>query len=299
MCETSVGVLEKDVTSRRPFACRQKISKERLEELYRQYNQRRFVHPDPLEFLYHYDDLCDREIVAFVASSLAYGRVAHILKSVSSVLERMVPTPSIFLKRSSLKTMRQTFSGFKHRFTDGQKLCAMLFAVRRVLGRHGSLQACFSAGLNDHDDTILPALSAFTRELTVCADDNLEHLVPSPTKGSACKRLNLFLRWMVRSDEVDPGGWKNVRASKLIVPVDTHMHRICQLLGITTRKQVDMSTATEITKAFRTIAPEDPVRYDFPLTRLGIREDADLAAFLKHFKETSWESFEESSVHFY
>ena len=90
-------------------ACRQKISKERLEELYRQYNQRRFVHPDPLEFLYHYEDLLDREIVGFVASSLAYGRVAHILKSVSSVLERMVPTPSIFLKRSSLKTIHIPF----------------------------------------------------------------------------------------------------------------------------------------------------------------------------------------------
>jgi uncharacterized protein (TIGR02757 family) len=270
------------------------ISKETLEELYRKYNRRKFVHPDPLEFLYRYDDLCDREIVAFVASSLAYGKVAYILKSVSYVLERMVPTPWIFLKRSSLKTMRQTFSGFKHRFTDGQKLSTMSYGVRKVLERHGSLNGCFSAGLNDHDDTILPALSAFTDELSVCADDQLEHLVPSPARGSACKRLNLFLRWMVRSDEVDPGGWKNVSPSKLIVPVDTHMHRVCQLLGITTRKQVDMGTATEITKAFRTIVPEDPVRYDFSLTRLGIREDADLAAFIKHFKETSCESFDES-----
>ncbi len=262
-----------------------RISKDRLEELYRQYNRREFVHPDPLEFLYHYEDLCDREIVAFVASSLAYGRVDHILKSVSSVLERMEPTPSIFLKRTPLKTIRQTFSGFKHRFTDDQKLCAMLFGVREVLERHGSLQACFSAGLNDDDNTILPALSAFTSELIVCADDSLEHMVPSPSRGSACKRLNLFLRWMVRSDEVDPGGWENVPVSKLIVPVDTHMYKICQFLGLITRKQADMRTATQITKAFQTIAPADPVRYDFSLTRLGIRKDANLAAFLKQFKE--------------
>jgi hypothetical protein len=145
------------------------ILKDSLERLYRQYNRREFVHPDPLEFLYHYEGLCDREIVAFVASSLAYGRVAHILKSVSFVLERMKPTPSIFLKRTSLKTMHQTFPGFRHRFTDDQKLCAMLFGVKKVIERHGSLKACFSAGLNDVDDTILPALSAFTRELTVCA----------------------------------------------------------------------------------------------------------------------------------
>ena len=258
--------------------------KDRFEELYRQYNHREFVHPDPLEFLYNYKDLCDREIVAFVASSLAYGRVAHILKSVSSVLERMKPTPAVFLKRASLKTMHQTFSGFKHRFTNDQKLCAMLFGVKEVLERHGSLQACFSAGLDDDDNTILPALSAFTRELAVCADDNLKHLVPSPTKGSACKRLNLFLRWMVRSDEVDPGGWENVPASKLIVPVDTHMHKICYLLGFTTRKHADMRAATEITTAFRTIAPADPVRYDFSLTRLGIRKDADMATFLRGWR---------------
>ena len=241
----------------------QRISKNRLEELYRQYNRREFVHPDPLEFLYQYQDLCDREIVAFVASSLAYGKVAHILKSVSSVLQRMEPTPSVFLKRASLRIMRQTFSGFKHRFTDDHKLCAMLFGLREVLERHGSLQACFSAGLKDDDDTILPALSAFARQLTVCADDNLDHMVPLPTRGSACKRLNLFLRWMVRSDDVDPGGWENVPVSKLVVPLDTHMYKIAQLLGLTTRQQADMRTATEITKAFRTVAPADPVRYDF------------------------------------
>ena len=261
-----------------------RISKDRLEELYRRYNRREFVHPDPLEFLYHYRDLCDREIVAFVASSLAYGRVAHILKSVSSVLERMEPTPSVFLKRASLKTMRQTFSGFKHRFTDDQKLCAMLFGLREVLERHGSLQGCFSAGLNDDDDTILPALSAFARELTACADDNLDHMVPLPARGSACKRLNLFLRWMVRSDDVDPGGWENVPASKLVVPLDTHMYKIAQLIGLTKRQQADLRTATEITKAFRTIAPADPVRYDFSLTRLGIWKDTNLNAFLLRVK---------------
>ncbi|MBW1933628.1 MAG: DUF2400 family protein, partial [Deltaproteobacteria bacterium] len=135
------------------------ILKDSLERLYRKYNRREFVHPDPLEFLYHYEGLCDREIVAFVASSLAYGRVAYILKSVSFVLERMKPTPSEFLKRTSLETIHQTFSGFRHRFTNDQKLCAMLFGVKKVIERHGSLKACFSAGLNDGDDTILPALS--------------------------------------------------------------------------------------------------------------------------------------------
>jgi uncharacterized protein (TIGR02757 family) len=250
------------------------ITKDRLEELYRKYNRREFVHPDPLEFLYRYADPCDREIVALVASSLAYGRVAQILKSVSRVLERMIPSPSVFLKQTSLEAIRQTFLGFKHRFTTGEELSFMLFGVKQVLERHGSLHACFLAGLND-DGTVLPALGSFTAELAVCADASMGHLVPSPDRGSACKRLNLFLRWMVRRDQVDPGGWENVPPSKLIVPVDTHMHRICLALGLTTRKQADMRTAMQITEAFRAIAPEDPVRYDFPLTRLGIRGDED------------------------
>ncbi|MFO8239786.1 MAG: TIGR02757 family protein [Dissulfuribacterales bacterium] len=261
----------------------QVILKDSLERLYRQYNSREFVHPDPLEFLYHYEDPCDREIVAFVASSLAYGRVAYILKSVSFILERMEPTPSVFLKQSSLKTICRTFSGFKHRFTEDQKLCAMLFGVKKVLERYGTLQACFSAGLNDCNDTILPALSAFTGELISSAGDKLEHLVPLPGKGSACKRLNLFLRWMVRSDEVDPGGWESVPASKLIIPVDTHMHKICFSLGLTARKQADLHSALEVTKAFRNIVPADPVRYDFCLTRLGIRKDANMVVFLEQF----------------
>ncbi len=97
-------------------------------------------------------------------------------------------------------------------------------------------------------------------------------LLPSPGKGSACKRLNLFLRWMVRSDDVDPGGWSGVDAGKLIVPLDTHMHRMGLEVGLTRRKQADMQAALEVTRAFRTIAPEDPVRYDFALTRLGIHD---------------------------
>ena len=259
------------------------INKKRLEALYRRYNRREFVHPDPLEFLYHYENPCDREIVAFVSSCLAYGRVAQILKSVSAVLDRMMPSPSIFLKEASLKTLRQTFCGFKHRFTSGEKLCAMLVGVKKTVERHGSLRVCFSAGLSDDDKTILPAVGAFTKELTRSANGRLGPLVPLPTGGSACKRLNLFLRWMVRQDEVDPGDWQNVPASKLIVPVDTHMHRICLSLGLTKRKQADMTTALEITEGFRIVAPEDPVRYDFSLTRLGIRDDADLAAFLARF----------------
>lgn len=255
-----------------------------LDELYARYNRREFVHPDPLEFLYDYKDVRDREIVGLVASSLAYGRVAQILKSVSFVFERM-PSPSIFLRHASLKSLLKTFKGFKHRFTTEEEIAMMFFGIKRVIERHGSLHACFTACMNDDDDddddTILPALSAFVKELITESDRQRNSLLPLPARGSACKRLHLFLRWMVRKDNVDPGGWDNVPKSRLVVPLDTHMYRICLALGLTQQKRADMRTALEITTAFRTITPDDPVKYDFALTRLGIRNDTDMDAFLK------------------
>jgi uncharacterized protein (TIGR02757 family) len=247
-----------------------KVNKIKLEELYRKYNRRRFVHPDPLEFLYNYEYLRDREIVGLVASSLAYGRVEQILKSVSSVLERM-QDPSHFLKCSSLESLRSAFKDFKHRFTTGEDLATLLFGVKRVIEKYGSLYTCFRAKLNDEDDTVLPALRSFMVELSIVSNCMYNTLVPSPEKGSACKRMNLFLRWMIRKDDVDPGGWDEVPASKLIVPLDTHLYRICHALNLSQRKQADMKTAFEITYVFRTISPDDPVKYDFALTRLGIR----------------------------
>lgn len=252
----------------------------RLEQLYRKYNRREFVHPDPVEFLYRYEDPGDREIVAFVASSLAYGRVAQIHKSVARALDRMTPSPSFFLRKATYKEIYRTFEDYKHRVTTGRKFACMLFGLKQTIKRYGSLQACFLAGL-DNQDTVLPALATFTAELTACAEDRLCHLVPCPSNQSACKRLHLFLRWIVRQDEVDPGGWDAVSAAKLIVPVDIHMHRVCLSLGLTKRQQANMRTAVEITEAFRKIVPEDPVKYDFVMTRLAIQGEADLIAFLR------------------
>ena len=255
--------------------------KENLEELYCIYNHREFIHPDPLEFLYAYGDIRDGELVGLIASSLAYGRVAQILKSVSTILKRMAPSPFSFLQQASRDSLCHTFGDFKHRFTGGQELSDMLIGIKLALDRYGSLHACFAAGMKEEDDTVIPALSAFVEKINAGTDGRPNSLIPSPKRGSACKRLNLFLRWMVRQDEVDPGGWKSVPASKLIVPLDTHMHRICSLLKFTRRKQAALRTAIEITDVFRTIAPNDPVKYDFALTRLGIRDDTDLGLFLE------------------
>ena len=257
--------------------------KEKLEELYGKHNHREFVGQDPVGFLYDWPDLRDREIVAFVASSLAYGRVAQIHKSVSDVLKRMSPSPHAFLSSASEKTIQKAFRNFKHRFTTGEQLSCMLWGLKQILERHGSLQACFLSGL-DHQKTVLGALPRFTDELKGCAEERLCHLVACPERGSACKRLHLFLRWMVRHDEIDPGGWSNISSSQLIVPVDVHMHRICLHLGLTARRQANGRTALEITEAFREMAPQDPVKYDFVLTRLAIRDEAGLIGFLQEYE---------------
>jgi uncharacterized protein (TIGR02757 family) len=252
-----------------------------LDELRAKYNRREFVHPDPLEFLYAYDDVRDREVVGLIASSLAYGRVKYILTSVARVLDRM-DQPAKFLEEVSDAALFDTFRGFRHRVTSGETLALMLLGAKRVISSHGSLGACFKAGMKEEDETVFPALARFVDELTFAAGACPTHLLPAPAKGGACKRLNLFLRWMVRCDEVDPGGWGDIPAAKLVIPLDTHMHAMGRRLGFTRRKQADRRTALEITAAFRSIAPEDPVRYDFALTRLGIRKDADLEGFLKN-----------------
>ncbi len=224
---------------------------------------------DPILFLHRYPLLKDREVVALVTSCLAYGRVAQILSSVSAVLDRMGGSPLEFLKDSSPKSLGAVFQGFRHRFSTGEELSSLLVGLRHVVRRHGSLEACVASGLTYNGGSVTAGLGRLVDE--VCASGTpCTTLLPQPGRGSACKRLNLFLRWMVRADHVDPGGWTSVSPSALIVPLDVHMYRLARNLGMTQRRQADMKTAQEVTVAFREICPDDPTRYDFALTRLGM-----------------------------
>ncbi len=252
-----------------------------LDGLYDRYNRREYVHPDPLEFVYCYDDPIDREVVALVAGALAYGRVAQILRSVSNALGRMGTEPGRFLARATADDLSDVFADFKHRFTTGDDLARMLVGAKQAIDEHGSLGACLCACQVPGDDTLLPSLDRFVAKLNVARNGGGFSLLPAPSSGSACKRLHLLLRWMVRRDDVDPGGWEGIDPRCLLVPLDTHMHTICRRIGLTRRKQADWRTAMEITRGFAVIAPEDPVRYDFALTRLGIREEIDRAEALK------------------
>jgi uncharacterized protein (TIGR02757 family) len=252
----------------------------KLDELYDQYNRAEYIHPDPLEFLLAYPSIEDREIVGLVASALAYGHVSQILRSVAKVLDVMGSSPYTFTMNSTRSSLRKTFKNFVHRFATGDHVSDLLLGAKMVIQQHGSVNQCFSQALSGENTNILSAMGFFVEEM-LSWENNPGHLVARPEKGSACKRMNLFLRWMIRKDRVDPGGWTDIPPSKLIIPLDIHMLRISQRLCFTEKKQANLNTALEITEKFREICPEDPVKYDFTLTRFGIR--ADLSAFAEDY----------------
>jgi uncharacterized protein (TIGR02757 family) len=181
------------------------------------------------------------------------------------------------------KTERRELADFKHRFTTGRDIADLLGVLRQVFDRWGSLEHYFLLGYDESDSTIIPALSRFCDSLLALyaqANDGrvtpgLKYLLAGPSAGSACKRMNLFLRWMVRKDAVDPGLWSSIDKAKLIVPVDVHMARLCRVLRFYERRALSLATAVEITKAFGELEPADPVKYDFALSRIGIVDNCD------------------------
>jgi uncharacterized protein (TIGR02757 family) len=264
---------------------------ELLEELYAEYNRREYVSPDPLEFLYHYDSPADREVIGLIASSLAYGRVASILSSVSKIVSILGDSPADSLAGSGFDVLRSRLDGFVHRFTAGDEMARFLHGVGRALRDNGGLEKLFIRGGDDGlpagDDgpcgKILRMAENFTSSLLGYSGLESSHLLPRPSKGSACKRLFLYVRWMTRRDDVDPGGWNGVRACDIIVPLDTHMFRIASGLGFISRKGADGRAAIEATEGFRKLRPDDPARYDFALTRFGIRTGMSVDELLAKF----------------
>ena len=238
-----------------------------LEEIYERYNDRSYVGSDPIGFLYRYDLMEDREIAALVCSSLAYGNIKQIEKSIKQVLDIMGDSPRSFVMGSTDRSLEYSFAGVKHRWTTGEDISRLLSGVRKAVRSHGTIEKCFMSGHDCGDEDIVPALTRFVDELTCGEPDRLS---PSPCKGSACKRWNLFLRWMVRKDRVDPGGWEGIRPAQLLVPLDTHMFKVCTGMGMSDRKTANLEATRDITNAFRKISPDDPVKYDFALTRISM-----------------------------
>jgi uncharacterized protein (TIGR02757 family) len=252
----------------------------RLESLYAT-----FDHPDaasdPVQIVRRYRAHEDREVVGFCAAALAFGRVASVLQSIEALLGVMGPHPAAFVR--AFKPVRDSarIEPLVHRWIRGRDLVALLLILKRMLCESGSIEDFFIEGDDAAAPDVGPALDSFARRALetdlheaygrpapkrpgVC------YFFPRPSAGSACKRLNLFLRWMVRKDAVDMGVWTRVSRARLIVPLDTHVIRLGHCLRLTRYKSPGWKMAAEITASLRALNAADPVRYDFSLCHVGM-----------------------------
>ncbi|HXD21586.1 MAG TPA: TIGR02757 family protein [Vicinamibacterales bacterium] len=222
----------------------------------------------------------DREVVGFCASALAFGRVASVLHSIESLLAVMGPHPGSFVRSFQPARDRIPIDPLVHRWIRGRDLVALLLILQRMLRESGTIERFFVAGDNLAAPDIALALEAFsTRALQtdlapaygrVPKRPGVCYFFPRPSAGSACKRLNLFLRWMVRRDAIDLGTWTLVSPSRLIIPLDTHVIRLGRCLRLTRYSTPGWRMAAEITASLRSIREADPVRYDFSLCHVGM-----------------------------
>lgn len=246
-----------------------------LGDIYFRFHHPRYIEPDPVQFLRDYASPEDREIAGLICAVLALGRVNSIISILAKVFQ-CLPSPRKNLTEWDRNEISRRFGWFLYRFYKAQDMTDFLMAIKETIGRWGSLNKCFLAGYSRRDETVLPGLIHLVRELN--REGKLK-MVPDPEKGSASKRLMLYLRWMVRKDDIDPGGWTGVSPSKLIVPLDTHLLRVGSILNLTDRKDGSLKTAVDITETLKKYDPSDPVRFDFSLTRPGIHPLLDYDEF--------------------
>jgi uncharacterized protein (TIGR02757 family) len=241
---------------------------------------------DPVQFVHRYDDPQDREIAGFIASAFAYGNVRIVLKTVTRILEFLGPHPAEAVSNFDYRRDSRSLRGFYHRFNTARDLAVLLWILRRTLEEHGSLENAFALGLSSDDRNTANALERFSRLLLGFGHETfyprgelrrrvgVRFFFPVPSQGSACKRLNLYLRWMVRpQDGIDCGVWRRVKPRQLVIPLDTHIARISSYIGLTEKRTPGWPMAMDITANLSRLDPDDPLRYDFALCHLGIAGD--------------------------
>jgi uncharacterized protein (TIGR02757 family) len=259
-----------------------------LDRAYAEYDAK-WIEPDPVQFVWRYERPEDREVAGLVASSLAYGNVKQIKKSVERVLSLLGERPAGALDSLRVGEARRELKGFKHRFNDAEDVICLLVFIREMRRASGSVEKFFAP--SNTFPGLGPTLSDFVRRTFLLPRDGVygrgalpegagvRFFFPSPEDGSACKRLCLYLRWMVRADTVDPGGWTRVPRSSLLIPLDAHIINIGRSARLTDRVSPGWKMAEDITATLRTCDPEDPVKYDFALHRMGLfRREADLVS---------------------
>lgn len=243
----------------------------------------RHVAQDPVRFPRCYREPLDQELVGLFAAALAYGRQDLFGKRLEEALAALGPSPSLLCASLAPRELLARFPGdWLYRMTGPRDAAALLSAAARVQKAHGSLGALFARRFREAGGDVRAAASAWRADLIAAVDTRalygsalvprrLKHLLPDPAGPGAAKRLHLYLRWMVRGpDAVDLGLWREVPASALWIPLDTHVARIAWFLGLTRRRSLSFITARQITDNLRRLDPADPVKYDFALCHMGI-----------------------------
>ena len=252
----------------------------RLERLYEAYNREDSA-ADPVQIVRRYTRADDQEVVGFCAAALAFGRVASVLNTVETLARVLGPAPAAYVRAFDPKAPHPELRAMVHRWTRGADIVALLWLLRQMIDRSGSIEAFFLEGYDPAAADLGGALDSFSRRalaLDVGAvygrrapkRTGVCYFFPRPSAGSGCKRLNLFLRWMVRRDAVDLGAWTRIPAAQLVVPLDTHVIRLGRCLRLTRYTSPGWRMAADITASLRAVDPADPVRFDFSLCHVGM-----------------------------
>jgi uncharacterized protein (TIGR02757 family) len=252
-----------------------------LDRLYAQFNYPDSA-ADPIQIVRRFDRPPDREVVGFCAAALAFGRVASVLQSIERLVAIMGDQPAEYVRHFNPRRDGLAFRGLVHRWTRSRDLVALLWLIRQMFDRSGSIEGFFLDGFDPQAPDIRPALDSLSaRALSLDLKSaygllprhpGVSYFFPRPSAGSACKRLNLFLRWMIRRDRLDLGVWTQVAPAKLVVPLDTHVIRVGRCLRLTRYTSPGWAMARDITSSLARLDPADPVKYDFALCHLGMMD---------------------------
>lgn len=247
--------------------------KEILDGLYDSYKHR-LSSKDPVWILHRFEDEKDIETLGLITAAYAYGSVDQINSFIDKLLFKTGSKLYEFTTNFSKRKDKKYLADLSYRFNTAEDLLSLFANLNAVLIEYGSLKNLFLSHYNSAERNIIEALKGFSSKLNQLKTKDkrgyYHYLVSNPKYGSACKRMNLFLRWMVRKDEIDFGLWNEISTSALIMPVDTHIGRISKELGLVNRKTIDLNFAIELTRRLRQFDPVDPVKYDFALCHYGI-----------------------------
>jgi len=248
--------------------------REFLDKKVEEYNQTYFIKNDPISIARLFNKKQDIEIAGFFAAIFSWGNRATIINKSKELMQRMDNDPHAFITQHTENDLKKLID-FRHRTFNTADLLYFIEFLSLHYFKNKSLENAFTSGINRNDNTVENGLNAFRKYFFIYEHEKrTEKHIAAPAMNSTCKRLNMFLRWMVRRDDkgVDFGIWKNISPSQLICPIDVHVARVARKLGILKRKQTDWRAAVELTEYLRTLDKQDPVKYDFALFGLGVME---------------------------